>query len=59
MNQTVKKGEVIFFEGEPGNCAYIIEIGSVELSILVDGEQKKISQRKELISCTLDPRSRI
>ena len=44
MNQTVKQGEAIFFEGEPGNCAYIIESGSVELSILVDGELKKISQ---------------
>lgn len=44
MNQKVKKGESIFFEGEPGNCAYIIEKGSVELSILIDGVQRKISQ---------------
>ncbi len=43
MNRSVKKGETIFSEGEPGDCAYIIEAGCVELSIMIDGVQRKIS----------------
>jgi len=47
MNQKVNKGESIFFEGEPGDCAYIIEKGSVELSILIDGVNTKIGKIQE------------
>jgi EAL domain-containing protein (putative c-di-GMP-specific phosphodiesterase class I) len=47
MNQKVNKDATIFHEGEPGNCAYIIEKGSVELSILINGSPKKISTLQE------------
>ena len=43
MNKIVQSGETIFSEGEPGDCAYILEKGSVDLSILVNGAQKKIN----------------
>lgn len=43
MNKTLRAGETLFYEGEPGDCAYIIEKGSLYLSILVNGVQKKIS----------------
>lgn len=44
MKKIVKSGEIIFLEGEPGDCAYILEKGRVNLSILVNGEQKWIKQ---------------
>ncbi|MCX7102062.1 MAG: EAL domain-containing protein [Methylobacter sp.] len=47
MNQKVNKGVPIFHEGETGDCAYIIEKGSVELSILINGTQKKIGTLQE------------
>lgn len=33
-----KAGEVIFRQGEPGRCAYIIESGRVQVSVRKDGE---------------------
>ena len=44
VHKTFKKGEPIFLEGEPGNCAYIIEQGKVYLFILIEGKQKLISE---------------
>ena len=37
-----KKGEEIIVEGEPGDCAYIIEQGSVEVSKLTPHGEKQI-----------------
>lgn len=46
MIRKASRGEVIFCEGQPGNCAFIIEKGRIELSILLDG--------KPTIICALD-----
>ncbi|TNF97571.1 MAG: EAL domain-containing protein [Gammaproteobacteria bacterium] len=36
-------GAIIFQEGEPGECAYLIESGEVEISIQKDGTQTNIA----------------
>ncbi len=41
--QIFQAGETIFLEGEPGNCAYIIEKGRIDLFIVVDGKPVQIS----------------
>ena len=35
--KTIKPGEFIFREGEPGTCAYLIEQGRVELQVISKG----------------------
>ena len=40
-------GAQIFREGEPGNCAYVIERGAVEISSLRQGRKISISQLGE------------
>ncbi len=37
-------GEVIFKEGDEGNCAYLIEQGMVEISIMLDGQKQQINK---------------
>lgn len=44
--KTFDKGDVIFKQGERGDCAYIIEKGSVEIILhMPDGSQQPISTR--------------
>jgi len=45
-NKPYQPGEVIFQEGEPGDCAYIIEEGEVNLFMLVAGQSKLIAKLK-------------
>ncbi|MGR8931902.1 MAG: EAL domain-containing protein [Gammaproteobacteria bacterium] len=47
MNCVFNPGEVVFLEGEPGNCAYIIVRGCIRLTILVEGKQQVISELRE------------
>lgn len=37
LTKTVTAGTPIFNEGEPGDCAYIIQSGEIELSMLING----------------------
>lgn len=39
-----RQGEVVFSEGEPGECAYIVELGTVDLFALINGESVKLTQ---------------
>ena len=39
-------GETIFHEGAPGDCAYIIEEGIVEISVTRDGRKVVVGRRK-------------
>jgi EAL domain-containing protein (putative c-di-GMP-specific phosphodiesterase class I) len=41
--KTFEAGSLIFQEGEPGNCAYIIKEGKVELSILSNGQHLPVA----------------
>jgi len=41
--QKYKQGDTIFLEGEPGDCAYIVDKGAVELYILVNARSVHIS----------------
>lgn len=44
--RTFKAGEIILKQGEPGDCAYIIEEGQVEIAIArSDGKSQVISTR--------------
>lgn len=47
MYKQYRKGECVFLEGETGECAYIIETGSIEIFIRADGRQKLISRLRE------------
>ena len=42
-----EKGETIFLQSSPSNCAYIIESGTVEISDLNDGNKVVIGYLKE------------
>jgi EAL domain-containing protein (putative c-di-GMP-specific phosphodiesterase class I) len=37
-------GEIIFKEGDAGDCAYLIEDGMVEISVVVDGREQRVNQ---------------
>src|SRR5512142_3042981 len=37
-------GEIIFNEGDAGDCAYLIEGGIVEIFVLVDGREKSLNR---------------
>ncbi len=41
----VGKGEIIFLEGSPGDCAYLIESGSIEISVKRDGRTVSLGRR--------------
>ncbi len=43
-------GEVIFREGDAGDCAYLIEDGFVEIAVTVNGQEQRVNQigRSEL-----------
>ena len=41
--KTIEAGHLIFQEGEPGNCAYIIKEGKIELSILSNGQHLPVA----------------
>lgn len=41
--KNIEAGSLIFQEGEPGNCAYIIKHGKVELSILSNGQHLPVA----------------
>ena len=43
--RTIPAGTVIFHEGETGNCAYVIERGTVEISTQVGSEKMVIARR--------------
>lgn len=43
--RTVPEGTVIFHEGETGQCAYVIERGTVEISTQVGSEKMVIARR--------------
>ena len=45
IRQVVPKGTVIFREGEPGDCAYVIERGTVEISMRNGAENIVIARR--------------
>ena len=40
LRKNLKKGEVIFHEGNPSDCAYIIGVGSIEILESSPGGQK-------------------
>ena len=44
---TYTEGTVIFSEGEPGDSAYIVDQGSVELFALINGQSVSIAKLKE------------
>ncbi len=44
MRKTFNVGDVVFNEGEPGDCAYIIEYGEVHLFITFAGQPKLINR---------------
>ncbi len=51
LHRTIyEKGEVIFQEGDAGDCAYLIEEGVVEISVTVNGLEHTVNQigKKEL-----------
>ena len=37
-------GEVIFREGDEGDCAYLIEDGLVEISVMVNGQEVQVNK---------------
>lgn len=37
-------GELIFKEGDAGDCAYLIEEGLIEISVTVDGREQRVNQ---------------
>jgi EAL domain-containing protein (putative c-di-GMP-specific phosphodiesterase class I) len=39
-----EKGHTIFSEGDPGDCAYIVETGTVNLFAYINGETVKLTQ---------------
>jgi EAL domain-containing protein (putative c-di-GMP-specific phosphodiesterase class I) len=39
-----RAGSVVFFEGEPGDCAYVIERGQIEISGYLEGEKIVLGQ---------------
>jgi EAL domain-containing protein (putative c-di-GMP-specific phosphodiesterase class I) len=43
-------GDIIFKEGDAGDCAYLIEEGMIEISVMIDGQQLNVNQigKKEL-----------
>ena len=43
-------GDIIFKEGDEGDCAYLIEEGMVEISVMVEGQQLHVNKigKKEL-----------
>lgn len=47
MHKKYHKDECIFLQGETGDCAYIIEEGSIDIFIHADGGQKWSSRLKE------------
>jgi diguanylate cyclase len=44
-NRQFSKGEALMREGEPGDCAYIIESGNVEILVQRDGQLLQIGTR--------------
>ena len=44
MRRDFKKGDIIFHQGDKGDCAYIIEKGSVEIFLSDDGVEASVSQ---------------
>ncbi len=44
LKRTYPPGATIFKEGEPGDAAYIIESGEVEISMLRDGQQRVVAR---------------
>ncbi len=40
LRKNIKKGEIIFHEGNPSDCAYIIGAGSIEILESTPGGQK-------------------
>ena len=45
IRRTFPAGAVIFAEGDPGDCAYIIEHGSAEISVFRGGEKISVAER--------------
>ena len=45
IRREVPQGTVVFREGEPGDCAYVIESGTVEISTRRGGERVVIAER--------------
>ena len=43
FQQSFSAGEIIFNEGDPGNCAYVIVSGKVEICREIDGALSAIS----------------
>ncbi|MCK5003390.1 MAG: cyclic nucleotide-binding domain-containing protein, partial [Gammaproteobacteria bacterium] len=39
LTRTFITGTQIFQQGEPGDCAYIIQSGEIELSMLINGKE--------------------
>ena len=45
LNRKVyEKGEVIFKEGDEGDCAYLIEAGLIEILVTINGQEQRINQ---------------
>jgi len=43
-------GDIIFTEGDAGDCAYLIEEGMIEISVMIDGQKLNVNKigKKEL-----------
>ena len=37
-------GDIIFKEGDEGDCAYLIEEGLVEISVMIEGQQLQVNK---------------
>jgi CRP-like cAMP-binding protein len=47
LRKNLKKGEIIFHEGNPSDCAYIIGAGSIEILESTPGGQKVLGVLKD------------
>jgi len=47
LGKTYDKGQIIFHQGEPGNCMYVIQSGDVEIIRGVDGKDVRIAVRSQ------------
>jgi CRP/FNR family cyclic AMP-dependent transcriptional regulator len=41
--RTLRSGDTVFREGEPGSSAYVVQAGEVVISRMVDGEDKELA----------------
>lgn len=47
LGRAYEQGQIIFRQGEPGNCMYVIQSGEVEIFREIDGKEVRIAVRGE------------